>query len=1373
MSGFVGRYRAREIDLQELAEALLHTKAQRIIERVEQADLSFLRVGSTAPAPTGPEASPRVLFAGELLALDGAHDVLERGGDALRDAYLRDPSGDFLAQAVGIFRGAIFDPERRALMLVSDPLGLAPVYYWLDGKGGIVFASDQKCFTRAAGVPRDIAPEAAEEFLRYGQLGGDSTWLRAVRRVRPGHVVRFDLARGAVEERALPLRLAEPGVRYASYDHAKRALGEALVAALERATRGLQRPRCVLGADAASRTLLAAGKRAGLALHAVTVSVAESEEQVLAQKVCAVEHTLHTIVPAYPEQWLRQRAHFGYLADGACLSRLAVGHAQAALGGHPTLCAAPLSLAIGAEGLSGFADLRASRLMERSLRELAGEAQLLGNFATPRYPFADVHFLRAALSAEVPYLQHERLMLELVTELYPAYFEGLALGDRGGRTAAQILAGVPEPLPLLNAPPPPDVYAFFRRDPAAEQFVWELLSSRDALFCDYADKKAGYEAFWAFFRGVEPGSFEPLMRYLSLEIWLRQLLRGELLEPSASATEPLGDVTRVEADTVPDVSVIVPAYNVAPYVGECLNSLRNQELANLEILVIDDGSIDHTADIVAEFAAEDPRIRLIRTPNSGVYHARNRGLELARGRFISFVDADDYLHPAMLSTLLTTADAQRAEVVFCDVLQFDAEGETRLRRNTLGFKPGTPLSLASAPSMIADGFSTLWNRIYDRAFLEEHKLKFDERFRISADMLFLQELLAKATNIIRVPRALYYYRFATPSSLTSYQVRNDKYLVHLQITIELIDFWVRAGLFDRYAQHILLRALRNFLWNTHIDPDRLREVFTQFHAYLSPLRVSPLAVGRLPRFERRAFQLIRAGHFDTFMRFVRPYRARMVSSKGGELSTLDRLSAEVSALRAELRKTARVQRDKQAGQGRFRLVWPDAGLGIMFDRGQSLLEQAAPDVEPGRAERVARSANALRQRMYFEAELAAALRRVKKGAQRKVLHFSNGFSVPSETFTYDVITGLESARELDNYVMCFNRQLARERPFAKTIELHGATRDDLEALNTEATDRIDAVLSRLSPDLIHCHFGWVGVPLVLWLARQGSKLPVVITMHGTDVNMWPARHAWYSDALKWIGSLPWVSFTTHTQTYRQKLERLGVPGDKIDVIPNSFDPKFTKHTFHRPPIELGDHLRVISVARMDVWKGHEFLVRGFDQFVRERYSNASLTLVGYGPQESKLRALAGELGIREKVRFYGRAAHHEVPVLLRNHEVYVQPSIRHPETLQEEGQPIAVLEAIATGMPVIVTNTGGMAETVQVGEYEGHAWVVPDQDPGAIAQALDQVIHAVARDEARDAYVRGIIDKHSQQGQLERTRAHYERVWAAFAGSHMQRVVSG
>jgi glycosyltransferase involved in cell wall biosynthesis len=595
--------------------------------------------------------------------------------------------------------------------------------------------------------------------------------------------------------------------------------------------------------------------------------------------------------------------------------------------------------------------------------------------------------------------------------------------------------------------------------------------------------------------------------------------------------------------------------------------------------------------------------------------------------------------------------------------------------------------------------------------------------------------------------------------LTSYEVRNANYLVHLEITIELIDFWVRSKLFDRYAQFILLRALRNFLWNTHIDEQHLREVFDKFHLYLRKLRVTPVAVAKLPPFERHVFQLVRAGDYATFSRYVRPYRAKMIAAKGGALTPLERLQERTDRLRARVKKSVKLKRDPEAGPGRFRLLWPAAQLGLTLDRGaplSSLAQEPEPSATPPAYQRLRSGLRGLRQRLYFEADLDKVLALAKPGA-RRILHFSNAFSVPSETFTYDVITGLEAAPDLDNYVMCFDRQLERERPYPKVIELYGAERADLEAFEPRAMSKIERVLSRLRPDLVHCHFGWVGVPLVMWLARRGTPLPVVITMHGTDVNMWPARHSFYADALKTMADKPWVRFTTHTETYRDKLVRLGVPAAQIEVIPNSFDPKFLASTRAREPFQPGDHLRVISVARMDIWKGHEYLLRGFAELVRGRYSNASLTLIGYGAEEPKLKALVEQLEVGDKVRFYGRAAHHEVPVLLRNHDIYVQPSIRHPETLQEEGQPIAVLEAIATGMPVIVTDTGGMAETVRVGDHAGLALIVRDRDPSAIAEALFAAIHQQPGAAQRASYVAAIEAKHAREGQLAHTREVYMR----------------
>jgi glycosyltransferase involved in cell wall biosynthesis len=1343
-----------------------------VLTEVARGDFSAALVGLPFEQTLGAQLDAvSLLLAGEPLAVPAADG---QGAAGLLAGYARDPSFAFLAGVTGVFAGVLYDEAQQRVVLFSDALGLGHLYYAYEPSKGLVFASEQKCFPACAQYELSVAPHAVEEFLRHGHLLGDSTWLSQVKLVKPGECVVIDLRTGALTSHIyFDLARASEG-RYGSYAEAKQSLKDAWAVALARSTHGLGSAWLPLAGDVGSRFMLAGAAGAQLALHALTIADYDSDDALLAQKAAAVAGTVQRAARPHVGAWLSQRARLGFLAEGVDLSQLRYAPFAGLLAAESTdqnastarhvLQPSLFALLLGKRAIRGFDDLRANNLLHNARRAFAS-VTAFANFAPQRYPFADLGFVTAALRVEVPYLLRDRLALELAEELYPAYFRSIPIAHTDGRTAAQLLAGVPAAKANAGVAPP-DPHAYLRNDAVAERFLWQLLSDSRALYPKYVDAKDGHAAFWSFYKGSDDKALSQLMRYVSLEIWLRQLLRGELVGGLGFDLAPPQGSARLERSLVPDISVIVPAYNVEEYLGECLNSLCNQELENIEILVVDDGSSDGTPVVIERFAAADARIRVIKTENSGVYHARNRALEIARGRYISFVDSDDYVHPTMLRVLLEAAERHRAEVSFCDVYQFDATGRMKVRNNTLRFKANAPLSLATTPEMIGDGFSTLWNRIYDRAFLVRHKLSFDERFRISSDMLFLQELLAKANTVVRVPGPLYFYRFATPKSLTSYEVRNKQYLTHLEITIELVDFWVRQKLFTRFAPFVLVKAMRNFLWNTHIDEEKLKEVFEKFHAYLKKLSVGPVAVAKIPPFERRAFQLLRSGSYPAFRRHVRRYRAKMIEAKGGELSKFEQVASEIDALRSRVSSSLKLKTKKEPEKQRYRLLWPAARVGLIVARGDGFQLNPEDLQQEEAAEPAARqpssTLSAAKHRLYLEADIAHALAHRKKGAQHRVLHFSNAFSVPSETFTYDVITGLEEYETLDNYVMCFDRQLVRERPYEKTIELRGSVRDELEAFEPRTMAKIEQVLDRIAPELVHCHFGWVGIPLALYLARQGRELPLVITMHGTDVNMWPARHAWYSDALKSVGDKPWLSFTTHSEVYREKLVHLGVRAAQIEVIPNSFDPKFgqgrARHAF-----SAGDHLRVISVARMDIWKGHEHLIRGFAMFLRESYSNASLTLVGYGPEEPKLRELVLRLGVQEQVRFYGRAQHYEVPVLLRNHDVYVQPSIRHPETLQEEGQPIAVLEAIASGIPVIVTDTGGMGETVRVGNLEGSAWIIPDKSDAAIAQALSTVVASTPEPRVRAAYVAGIVQKHARHGQLTRTAAVYARALAGRA----------
>ncbi|MCB1409860.1 MAG: glycosyltransferase family 2 protein, partial [Rhodobacteraceae bacterium] len=107
----------------------------------------------------------------------------------------------------------------------------------------------------------------------------------------------------------------------------------------------------------------------------------------------------------------------------------------------------------------------------------------------------------------------------------------------------------------------------------------------------------------------------------------------------------------MNADTLPLVTVIVPVYNVRDLVGRAIDSLRTQDMLNFEAIVVDDGSTDGSGAAAEAAFAGDPRFRLIRQPNGGLSAARNRGLSLARGQAIGFLDSDDWLAPEFLTRL--------------------------------------------------------------------------------------------------------------------------------------------------------------------------------------------------------------------------------------------------------------------------------------------------------------------------------------------------------------------------------------------------------------------------------------------------------------------------------------------------------------------------------------------------------------------------------------------------------------------------------------------------------------------------------------------------------------------------------------------------
>lgn len=198
------------------------------------------------------------------------------------------------------------------------------------------------------------------------------------------------------------------------------------------------------------------------------------------------------------------------------------------------------------------------------------------------------------------------------------------------------------------------------------------------------------------------------------------------------------------------ISVIVPVYNVEPYLRKCLDSIVNQTYRDLEILVIDDGSTDGSGKICDEYAEKDERVKVFHTKNRGLSCVRNLGLDEAKGEWIGFVDSDDWIEPDMYECLLSRAEETGADVVECGVF---LEYRNRRLENT---KEDVLLTGTGAVNALLQGklSNTVWSKLWNKGcFLG---VRFPES-RIFEEYAVTYRLLYSADKVGTIPLSRYHY----------------------------------------------------------------------------------------------------------------------------------------------------------------------------------------------------------------------------------------------------------------------------------------------------------------------------------------------------------------------------------------------------------------------------------------------------------------------------------------------------------------------------------------------------------------------------------------------------------------------------------------
>lgn len=214
----------------------------------------------------------------------------------------------------------------------------------------------------------------------------------------------------------------------------------------------------------------------------------------------------------------------------------------------------------------------------------------------------------------------------------------------------------------------------------------------------------------------------------------------------------------------PLISVIVPVYNGELYLKNCIESIEAQVYPSLEIVIINDGSTDHTEEICIKLTQIYDNIRYATIGDLGVSASRNQGIALAQGEFITFVDADDRIHPQMIRRLYDVMELTGSDIAGCGFTVFHAEREWEIAANSVPVQEQSQKIYHRQEYLeeqILCGNSRCWSKLYRKSLLERIHAKqyFREGMTIGEDMLFLMDLLPETGTIVEIDfRGYGYYQ---------------------------------------------------------------------------------------------------------------------------------------------------------------------------------------------------------------------------------------------------------------------------------------------------------------------------------------------------------------------------------------------------------------------------------------------------------------------------------------------------------------------------------------------------------------------------------------------------------------------------------------
>lgn len=262
------------------------------------------------------------------------------------------------------------------------------------------------------------------------------------------------------------------------------------------------------------------------------------------------------------------------------------------------------------------------------------------------------------------------------------------------------------------------------------------------------------------------------------------------------------------------ISIIIPVYNVEKYLHECLDSIINQTFTDIEIICVDDGSTDKSSEILEEYEQKDKRFTVISQPNKGVSAARNRGMQQAKGKYIMFVDSDDWLAHNACEQAYKAATGND-----CDMLLFSHNKFTDQTCTSDGRLQDLYIELEGKSTTFEKSVENIvispcepWAKLYKVEFLKKYNLKFPINIQAGEDRVFYINACLHANSISVLYENLYYYRQNTENSLSKNNKTTLPHLFKTHIAIKKILLSAKLKDFNIIFAHCLNKTIYAYLW---------------------------------------------------------------------------------------------------------------------------------------------------------------------------------------------------------------------------------------------------------------------------------------------------------------------------------------------------------------------------------------------------------------------------------------------------------------------------------------------------------------------------------------------------------------------------------